>query len=88
MTKREEQWNWMAEDIEAYLKHFQRRPSKYRVEDRDMHTWLKYNKKLLNQGRMPEEHIGRFRQLLELCEQYKRVNQYAYKQISPEPKQR
>ena len=38
--------------------------------------FLKRGKKLMNAGAMPEDRVGKFKGLLELCEQYKHKNQY------------
>ena len=41
-----------------------------------MLNWLKANRKVLNAGKMKAERVEKFRKLLEMTEQYKRVNQY------------
>ena len=41
-----------------------------------MLNWLKANRKALNAGKMKPERVGKFKELLALMEQYKRVNQY------------
>ncbi len=51
-------------------------PSKHRIDEHDMLNWLKANRKVLNAGTMKPERVEKFRKLLELCERYKRVNQY------------
>ena len=49
---------------------------KHRMEEHDMLNWLKANRKLLNAGKMKQERIKMFEELLSLIEQNKRVNQY------------
>ena len=41
-----------------------------------MLNWLKANRKLMNAGEMKETRIELFKQLLELGEKYRRVNQW------------
>ena len=41
-----------------------------------MRSWWKHNKKLMNAGDLKLERVELFKQLLELGEKYKRVNQY------------
>jgi hypothetical protein len=41
-----------------------------------MLNWLKANRKALNVGKLKPERVEKFRELLELLEQNKRVNQY------------
>ncbi len=41
-----------------------------------MRSWWKHNKKLMNAGGLKPERVEMFKQLLELGEKYKRVNQY------------
>ena len=53
-----------------------RNPSRHRIEEHDMLNWLKANRKALNAGKMKPERVEKFKELLALCEQYKRKNQY------------
>ena len=53
-----------------------RNPSRHRIEEHDMLNWLKANRKLMNAGEMKETRIELFKQLLELGEKYRRVNQW------------
>ena len=53
-----------------------RNPSKHRIEEHNMLNWLKANRKLLNAGALKSERVEAFKRLLELVEQYKRVNQF------------
>ena len=41
-----------------------------------MRSWWKHNKKLMNAGELKEVRVEIFKQLLELGERYKHVNQY------------
>jgi hypothetical protein len=72
----EERWQKRYEEVVGFIEANKRNPSKYRIEEHDMLNWLKANRKALNAGKMKQERIEKFRKLLELTEQYKRVNQY------------
>lgn len=41
-----------------------------------MLNWVKANRKALNAGKLKEERVGKFRELLALMEENKHVNQY------------
>ena len=60
----------------AFIESNHRNPSKYRLEEHDMLNWLKANRKAHNAGRMKEERVEKFKELLAICEGYKRKNQY------------
>ena len=54
-----------------------RNPSKHDEEERGKYlNWIKANRKALNASKMKLERVEMFRKLLELTEQYKRINQY------------
>ena len=59
-----------------FLEKNHRNPSRHRIEEHDMLNWLKANRKVMNKGEMKEERKEAFQNLLELCEQYRRKNQY------------
>ncbi len=46
------------------------------IKEHDMLNWLKANRKVMNKGEMKEERVERFRELMEMCERYRRKNQY------------
>ena len=72
----EERWNTRYEEVKAFIESNKRNPSKHRIEEHDMLNWLKANRKAMNAGKMKPERVSKFKQLLELMEEYKRVNQY------------
>ncbi|MBQ7062390.1 MAG: helicase associated domain-containing protein [Bacteroidales bacterium] len=72
----DESWQYQYEEIIEFMETNHRRPSKHYEEEREMHTWWKHQKKLLNAGKLPEKRIERFNHLLALGEQYRHVNQY------------
>ena len=69
---------WLAKWQEAvdFLETNHRKPSKFVLEERNMRSWWKHNKKLMNAGELKAERLDMFKQLLELGEKYKHVNQY------------
>ena len=77
---------WLAKWQEAidFLETNHRKPSKFIAEERNMRSWWKHNmrswwkhnKKLMNAGELKAERVEMFKQLLELGERYKHVNQY------------
>ena len=74
----EEMWLQHYQAFMDFLKIHKHRPSKYVGEEREMLNWLKYNKKLLAQGKLPEKRKTQFEELLELSGRLRRLNQYAY----------
>ena len=53
-----------------------RNPSKHRIEEHNMLNWVKQQRKLLNAGKLKENRIERFKELLAIIEENKRVNQW------------
>ena len=66
--------NWRG--LMDFLETNHRRSSKFIPAERNLRSWWKHNKKLLNAGEMKEDRVARFNQLLEVGEKYRRVNQY------------
>lgn len=73
----EEKWLAKFNEVKSFIEANQRNPSKHRIEEHDMLNWLKHNRKLMNAGELPESRLGKFKELLDLMEEYKRKNQYA-----------
>lgn len=69
---------WLAKWQEAidFLETNHRKPSKFIPEERNMRSWWKHNKKLMNAGEMKEDRLPLFKILLNIGEKYRRVNQY------------
>ena len=72
----EERWLARYKEVVDFIKKNKRNPSKYNPEHRDMYNWLKANRKQLNAGKMKAERVEMFEKLMELCEEYKRKNQW------------
>ena len=72
----EERWQAKYNEILAFMAENHRRPSKYYLEERNNWNWMRHQQKLMDKGEMKEEWVELFERLMELCERYKRVNQY------------
>lgn len=72
----EERWNIRYNEVRNFIETNKRNPSKYVVEERLMVHFLKRGRKMLNAGELAEPRFSQFLELLELCEKYKRKNQY------------
>ena len=69
-------WLTRYNEVKAFIESNHRNPSKHRLEEHDMLNWVKANRKALNAGKMKPERVEKFRKLLEMMEQYRRVNQW------------
>lgn len=72
----DEKWMARYNEVVDYIKVNHRNPSKHKVEDHHMVNWLKACRKARNAGKMKEERVEKFSKLLELMEEYRRINQY------------
>ena len=73
----DEAWMKKYNEIVAFIEREHRNPSKHYPEERGRYyNWLKHNRKLYTAGEMKEERVEKFKELLALCEEYRRVNQY------------
>ena len=62
--------------MKTFIEENHRNPSKYAPEEKLMVHYLKRGRKLLNVGELLEPRLSLFKELLEVGERYKRVNQY------------
>jgi hypothetical protein len=72
----EERWLKRYEEVVELIEANHQNPSKHRIEEHDMLNWLKANRKALNAGKMKPERVEMLEKLLDLCGEYRRVNQY------------
>lgn len=72
----DEKWQNNYQEVVDYIKSNKRNPSKHRLEEHNMLSWLKHQRKLLNAGQLKAERVEKFEKLQALIEEYKRVNQY------------
>ena len=74
----DERWLVRYNEVMWFLEENHGNPSKHRIDEHDHLNWLKANRKVLNAGKMKAERVEKFRNLLELTEQYRRKNQYEW----------
>ena len=72
----DERWIKRYQEVMTFIESNHRNPSKHRIEEHLMLNWVKHNRKLLKAGKMAPERVEMFEKLLDLCERYRRVNQY------------
>ena len=73
----DERWMEKFDEVVEFIERNKRNPSRYDAEERGKYcNWLRHNRKLLKAGEMKEERVEKFRELLEMMERYRRVNQY------------
>lgn len=63
-------------EVVEFINTNHRNPSKHRIEEHDLLNWLKVNRKHLNAGKLKQERLKMFYELLCLMEENKRKNQY------------
>ena len=74
----DERWLAKYNEVKTFIEANKRNPSKHNPEERfKYYNWLKHNRQLMNAGSLKAERVELFERLLSLCEEYKRVNQYA-----------
>ena len=69
---------WMAryQEVKDFIEANHRNPSKYKPEEKLMVHFLKRGRKLINANELQEPRLSKFKELLNLSEQYRRKNQY------------
>ena len=72
----EERWIVRYNEVMKFIEDNKRRLSKYNLEERNAWNWLRHTQKQLGAGELKPERVEMFKKLLELAEQYKRVNQW------------
>lgn len=72
----DERWLLRYNEVKTFIEVEHRNPSKYYPEEKLMVHFLKRGRKLTNAGGMQEPRLSKFKELLELCDQYRRVNQW------------
>ena len=72
----ETRWLTRYNDVKSFIETNHRNPSKHRIEEHDMLNWVKANRKAMNAGKMKLERVEAFKELLVVCEGYRRKNQY------------
>lgn len=69
-------WLTRYNEVKSFIETNKRNPSRHKIEEHDMLNWVKANRKAMNAGKLKPERVVVFKELLEMMEQYKHVNQY------------
>ena len=72
----ETRWLTKYKEVVDFVEANHRNPSRHRIEEHDMLNWVKANRKRMNAGELKEARLSLFNELLALCEQKKKKNQY------------
>lgn len=72
----EERWISRFNEVREFIESNHRNPSKHRLEEHNMLSWVKQQRKLLNAGKLKAERLEPFQKLLDIWEENKRINQY------------
>ena len=72
----DERWLAKYDEVKDFIVKNHRNPSRHNIEDHLALNWIKHNRKLMNAGELKPERVERFKELLGLIEENKRVNQY------------
>ena len=72
----DEKWLIRYNEVKEFIETTHRNPSRHFVENRNLLSWIKQQRKLLNAGALRSDRVEPFKALLELIERYKRINQY------------
>lgn len=72
----DERWQQNYDELMRFVKTNRRNLSKYEMTERRLYTWMKHNRKQMNAGLLKPERVAAFKELLAVCEGYRRKNQY------------
>lgn len=72
----EEKWISRFNEVREFIESNHRNPSKHRLEEHNMLSWVKQQRKLLNAGKLKPERLEPFQKLLDIWEENRRINQY------------
>lgn len=72
----DEKWIVRYNEVKNFIESNHRNPSRHFVENRNLLSWLKHQRKLMNKGELKPERVEPFKELLALSERYKHKNQY------------
>lgn len=72
----DEKWNTRYNEVRDYIESNHRNPSKHYVENRNLLSWVKQQRKLMNAGALKPNRVEAFKKLMEIWEENKHINQY------------
>ena len=64
----DEKWNKRYQEVIDFIEKNYRNPSKHFVENRNLLSWVKQQRKLLNAGALKPDRVEAFKKLLEIWE--------------------
>lgn len=64
----DEKWNKRYQEVIDFIEKNHRNPSKHFVENRNLLSWVKQQRKLLNAGALKPDRVEAFKKLLEIWE--------------------
>lgn len=72
----DEKWMARYNEVKSFIEANKRNPSKYAPEEMLMVHFLKRCRKLMNAEGLKEPRLGLFKELMELIDKYRRINQW------------
>ena len=72
----EKRWLVRYQEVKDFIEANHRNPSKHRIEEHNMLSWIKQQRKVMNAGALKPERVEAFNELVAKMEEYKRKNQY------------
>ena len=72
----DDRWMVRYQEVKDFIEANHRNPSKYKPEEKLMVHFLKRGRKLINANELQEPRLSKFKELMALCEEYRRVNQW------------
>lgn len=72
----EEKWIQRYKEVMEFIETNHRNPSKHFVENRNLLSWVKQQRKLMNAGTLKPDRVEAFKKLMEIWEENKHINQY------------
>lgn len=72
----DERWLARFNEVMNFIEAYKRNPSKFIPEERGLRNWVRHQQKLVNKDELKPERIEKYKELLALMQQHKRLNQY------------
>lgn len=72
----DERWLTKYNEVKSFIETNKRNPSKFIPEERGLRNWVRHQLKLVNKKELKPVRVEKYKELLALMEENKRVNQY------------
>ena len=72
----DERWILKYQEVKDFIETNQRNPFKFIPEERGLRNWVRHQQKLVNKDELKPGRVEKYKELLALMEEYKRVNQW------------